>query len=62
MYTIVSNNIYIGVRVSGNQKHKKMACSARVAEAGQENIETVHEPEPIQAANTLCNGQGRRAM
>jgi hypothetical protein len=25
-----------------------------VAEAGQENIETVHEPKPIQAAITLC--------
>jgi len=32
-----------------------------VAEAGQENIETVHEPKPIQAADTLW-GQGRRAM
>jgi hypothetical protein len=25
-----------------------------VAKAGQENIETVHEPKPIQAAGTLC--------
>jgi len=33
---------------------KKGACSARVAEAGLGNIETVHEPEPIQAAGTLC--------
>ena len=32
---------------------KKGACPARVAEAGQENIETVHEPKPIQAADTL---------
>ena len=32
-----------------------------MAEAGQENIETVHEPKPIQAADTLW-GQGRRAM
>jgi len=32
-----------------------------VAEAGQENIETVHEPKPIQAVDTLW-GQGRRAM
>jgi hypothetical protein len=31
-----------------------MACPARVAKAGQENIETVHEPEPIQTAGTLC--------
>ena len=32
-----------------------------MAEAGQGNIETVHEPKPIQAADTLW-GQGRRAM
>ena len=32
---------------------KSGACPARVAEAGQENIETVHEPKPIQAADTL---------
>ena len=25
-----------------------------MAEAGQENIETVHEPKPIQAADILC--------
>ena len=25
-----------------------------MAEAGQENIETVHEPKPIQATGTLC--------
>jgi hypothetical protein len=31
-----------------------MACPARVAEAGQENIETVHEPKPIQTINTPC--------
>jgi hypothetical protein len=35
------------------RKGKKRACPARVAEAGQENIETVHEPKPIQAADTL---------
>ena len=33
-----------------------------MAKAGQENIETVHEPEPIQTIGALCNGQGRRAM
>jgi len=33
---------------------KKMACPARVAVAGLENIETVHEPEPIQTMVTLC--------
>ena len=32
-----------------------------MAKAGRENIETVHEPKPIQAADTLW-GQGRRAM
>jgi len=32
-----------------------------VAGAEQENIETVHEPKPTQAANTLW-GQGCRAM
>ena len=31
-----------------------MACPARVAMAGLENIETVREPKPIQAAVTLC--------
>ena len=31
-----------------------MACPARVAMAGQENIETVHEPKLIQVADTLC--------
>ena len=33
-----------------------------MAEAGQGNIETVHEPEPIQTTGSQCNGQGRRAM
>jgi hypothetical protein len=33
---------------------KKEACPARVAEAGLGNIETVHEPKPIQAIGTLC--------
>ena len=37
----------------GPQNGRKKACPARVAEAGQENIETVHEPKPIQAVNTL---------
>ena len=41
------------VRVSAKKRRKKRACPARVAEAGQENIETVHEPKPIQAADTL---------
>ena len=41
------------VRVRTLKWRKKRACPARVAEAGQENIETVHEPKPIQAADTL---------
>ena len=52
---------YNGVRVRRAERHKKKACSARVAEAGQENIETVHEPKHIQTTKSLC-GQGRRAM
>ncbi len=40
---------------------KREAHPARVAKVGQENIETVHKPKPIQAADTLW-GQGRRAM
>ena len=39
-----------------------MAHPARVATVGQENIETVHEPKPIQATDTPYYGQGRRAM
>jgi hypothetical protein len=42
------------VRVRRIKGQKKMACPARVAVAGQENIETVHEPEPIQTVVTLC--------
>jgi len=63
---IIRYNLYrycdTKVRVSGNKSHKKMACPARVAETGQENIETVHEPKPIQTTDILCNGRGRRAM
>jgi hypothetical protein len=36
------------------EEKKRVACSARVAEAGLGNIETVHEPKPIQATGTLC--------
>jgi len=46
---------YTKVRVRTEKgRKKKMACPARVAVAGLENIETVHEPEPIQTAITLC--------
>ena len=43
----------IGLGLEPQNVIKKGACPARVAEAGQENIETVHEPKPIQAADTL---------
>jgi len=52
--------LYPRVRVRTILTQKK-ACPARVAGAGLENIETVHEPKPTQAADTLW-GQGRRAM
>jgi hypothetical protein len=45
--------IAIGLGLGPQNGEKKGACPARVAEAGQENIETVHEPKPIQAADTL---------
>ena len=45
--------IAVGLGLGPQNGEKKGACPARVAEAGQENIETVHEPKPIQAAETL---------
>ena len=54
-----SNSLRLGL---GRRTDKKKASPARVAEGGQENIETVHEGKPIQAKATLCNGHGRRAM
>ena len=45
----------------GQRTVKEEARPARVAGAGQENIEIMHEPKPIQTAVTLW-GQGRRAM
>jgi len=36
------------------QKEREMAPSARVAEWGQGNIETVHEPKRIQVASAPC--------
>ena len=50
----------LGLGLEG-RRDKKEAHPARVAGAGQGNIETVHEPKPIQAA-VLLWGQGRRAM
>ncbi|KAN0097708.1 hypothetical protein V8E55_002194 [Tylopilus felleus] len=46
--------MYIGLGLELKKSEKKMACPARVAVAGQENIETVHGPKPIQAEVTLC--------
>ena len=43
----------LGLGVSKGEK-KREALPARVAEEGQENIETVHEPKPIQATDTPC--------
>lgn len=43
-----------GVRVRSTKDQKRKAYPARVAVAGQENIETVHEPELIQTIVTLC--------
>ena len=40
---------------------KKKGLPSPRAEAGQGNIETVHEPKPIQTAGSPW-GQGRRAM
>ena len=42
------------VRVRTGNRRKKRAHPARVADVGQENIGTVHEPKPIQTADTLC--------
>ena len=43
----------LGLGLEKIKDEKKIACPARVAEAGQENIETVHEPEPIQTTDSL---------
>ena len=42
------------VRVRTAQGPKKNGLPSPRAEAGQENIETVHEPKPIQTAGSLC--------
>ena len=49
------------VRVRTNKRQKINGLLSPRAEAGQENIETVHEPKPIQTASSPW-GQGRRAM
>ncbi|KAJ3757527.1 hypothetical protein EV360DRAFT_71070 [Lentinula raphanica] len=45
-------NRWLGLEQLSHEK--KGAHPARVADVGQENIETVHEPEPIQATDFLC--------
>jgi hypothetical protein len=51
----ITFNLDTRVRVrTEKRRKKKKACPARVAKAGQENIRTVHEPKPIQTADTLC--------
>ena len=51
----------LGLGLAQLTNQKKMARPARGPKAGQENIETVHEPKPIQTARSPW-GQGRRAM
>ena len=46
--------IGLGLELRKCEKKKRMACPARVAMAGQENIDTVHGPKPTQAEVTLC--------
>jgi hypothetical protein len=48
----IDGTLGLGLGPTGDEK--KGAHPARVAEAGRENIETVHEPKPIQAVITLC--------
>ena len=45
----------------GQRKNIKKGLPSPRAGAGQENIETVHEPKPIQTTRSPW-GQGRRAM
>ena len=52
---------YSRVRVSRMKRQKISGLPSPRAEAGQGNIETVHEPKPIQTAGAPW-GQGRRAM
>ena len=42
------------VRVRTNKRQKINGLLSPRAEAGQENIETVHEPKPIQTAGSPC--------
>jgi len=42
----------LGLGLEGTRVVKNGAHPARVAEVGQENIETVHAPKHIQAADT----------
>ena len=55
---ILCNNtpyrVSLGLGLADQTDQKRGARLARVAVAGQENIETVHEPKPIQTADTLC--------
>jgi hypothetical protein len=53
---IIILNVLISILrlgLEGIKVEKKGACPARVAEAGQENIKTVHAPKHIQTASTL---------
>ena len=52
--------LLLGLGLEQRKNIKKGLPSPR-AGAGQENIETVHEPKPIQTTSSPW-GQGRRAM
>ena len=51
----------LGLGLGQCKSEKKKGLPSPRAEAGQENIETVHEPKPIQTTSSPW-GQGRRAM
>jgi len=54
LYIIIYSHIVKPILGLEQRTGKEKAHPARVADVGQENIETVHKPEPIQAADTLC--------
>jgi hypothetical protein len=45
--------VYLGLGL-GQRRVEKNGPPGRVAVAELENIETMHEPKPIQAAGALC--------
>ena len=51
---IILQTTTLGLGLGGRNDQKKNGLPSPRAEAGQENIETVHEPKPIQTAGSLC--------